>query len=123
MAEIGGCGTIPDGEDVDHAPGNIAQQMHIEGGVVVGSVQSVVGNNESGGEVIEIGSLRTPPVDVGTGKHVELGNPKGAIVVDFERSSELVLNHFELRLRIDDGAEASAIGSGIRISERQQRQV
>ena len=121
MAEIRGGGAIPDGEDVDLAPGNIAQQMHIEGGVVVGSVQSVVGNNESSGEINEIGSLRAPPVDVGTGKHVELGNPKGAIVVDFERSSELVLNHFELRLRIDDGAEASAIGSRIRISEREQQ--
>jgi len=92
--------------------------MHIEGGVLIGSVQSVVGNNKSGGQIIETSILRTPPVDVGAGKHVKLGNPKGAIVCDFERSSKLVLNHFELGLRIDEGAVPSAIRSGIRIPEQ-----
>jgi len=54
MAEIGGSGAIPDDEDIDHAPRNIAPQRHIESCVHVGSAQSGVGYNESVGETIEI---------------------------------------------------------------------
>lgn len=124
MAEIGGGGKVPHGEDADHFPRDVGQQANDEGGVCVGLVELVVGDDESGGEVIEIGSECTPPMHVGAREHVELGNPKGAIVDDSEVASELVLNHFELRFQIDGGAAPGAFRSSRihRIPEGRQGQ-
>ena len=38
MVEIGGGGAVPNGEDLDLIPGNVASQMHDEGGIGVGFV-------------------------------------------------------------------------------------
>lgn len=38
VAEIGGGGEVPNGEDLDPIPGDVASQMHDEGGVGVGVV-------------------------------------------------------------------------------------
>ena len=38
MVEIGGSGAVPNGEDLDLIPGNVASQMHDEGGIGVGFV-------------------------------------------------------------------------------------
>ena len=102
MAEVGGGGAIPNGEDLDHVPRDVVHQAHDEGGIGEGLIQLVIGDDESGGEVIEIGGDCTPPVHVGAWEHVKLRNPKGAIVEDLDAASELVLNHLEFGLRIDE---------------------
>ena len=38
MVEIGGGGAVPNGEDLDPIPSNVASQMHDEGGIGVGFV-------------------------------------------------------------------------------------
>ena len=38
VSEIGGGGAVPNGEDLDPIPGDVASQLHNEGGVGVGVI-------------------------------------------------------------------------------------
>lgn len=120
MAEIGCGGQVPHGEDADHIPRDVGHQTYNEGGIGVGLVEVVIGDDESGGEIFEIDCQCAPKTNVGAREHVELGNPKRAIVEDFETASELVLNHFEFGFRIDEGAGSGAIFRRICIPDEQQ---
>ena len=42
------------------APSDVGHQTHDEGGIGVGPVELVIGDDESGGEVVEIGGQCTP---------------------------------------------------------------
>lgn len=67
MAEIRLGGAVPQSDDLDLIPGHVLPQMHDEAGVLVGLVEGIVGDDETGGEVSEIGCYRAPPMDVGAG--------------------------------------------------------
>lgn len=113
MTEIGGGGEVPDGEDLDLIPGDIVPQTHSEACAFVGLVEFLVGDDEAGGEDVEIGGDGAPPVDVGAGEHVEIGDLEGAIVEYFDGASELVLEHFEFGFQVDEGAGFGAIRMGM----------
>lgn len=80
MSEVGGGGPVPHGEDLDPIPGDIVPQTYRKARAFVGLVEFLIGDYEAGAEVGEIGSGGAPPVDVGAGEHVEIGDFEGAIV-------------------------------------------
>jgi hypothetical protein len=119
VAEIRRGGAVPQGEDSDLVPGHVLPQMHDEASVLVGLVEGMVGDDKPGGEVSEIGCYRAPPMDVGAGQHVELGDPERAIVEYGKDASELVLGHCELVPEVAERGSFGAIPTRIRIAEKE----
>ena len=109
VAEVGGGGEVPDGEDLDLIPSDIVFETDSEGCAFESVVEFVVGDDEAGGEVVEIGGGGAPPVDVGAGEHVEIGDLEGAVVENFDGASQLVLQHFEFGFQVDQWACFRAI--------------
>lgn len=64
MAEIGSRERVPDGKHGNLLPRDVLQQKDSKGGVFISLVEAVIGDNEAAGNVIEIGSVGAPPVDV-----------------------------------------------------------
>ena len=58
----------------------------------------LVGDDEAGSHIGEVQADGAPPVDVGAGKHVQLGNLEGAVIDNSDMAAELVLDHGEFVL-------------------------
>lgn len=120
MPEVGSGGDVPHGEDLDPFPGDIFPQAHDKAGAFVRLVELLIGDDEAGGKVSEIGSGSAPPVNVGAREHVEIGDLEGAIIDYLNRAAELMLEHFEFGFRVDEGAGLGATRIGMAECEEEE---